>query len=210
MIEKALTTKQPHVELLVTGSKRWETRSTPPHASTRAPVPKMPGLPLVAGERIALHASKTCATLLEANESWARFEIDAYVATRWPERETLTTPLDLAAIVALATFVRVIPIVGQGHEWSPTPLLIRDGSDKLTLHDTAGRLHTVDDVSEQLLLGGEFYDEGRWALEFDDIVRLDAPIPCRGNQGVWRLCHEEVGLVNAADEEQRSRPVRRR
>lgn len=43
------------------------------------------------------------------------------------------------------------------------------------------------------LLGN--YEPGRWAWRLESVVAFDAPIPCRGKQGLWTLDEQTEKLV---------------
>ncbi len=169
---KAITVRQPWASLIVAGVKTIETRPAPPNGGMRPNgVRGLPGLPIEAGERIAIHAS-TAKPKIWWEPSWSYVEAHH----RPPEGHWLNLPgadaFDdgyesadgdwwhhafggpLGAIVGEVIVSAALPVQMIPADWDQLPL-------------------------------GEF-EQGRWGWMLADPT-LCTPRPMKGRQGVWEV-----------------------
>lgn len=213
-VTKALTLHQPYATLIAAGIKHWETRYNPPGgpmcpAGTRP----LPGLPVEPGERVAVHAAKTDTALYQfGNDDVPGLHRDGHIGVcdlwhrdagpNWsilfPDRRDWF-PLPFGAIVGTAVVAEVLPIFGMERIYDrpdrPPESAVPYIWYGLKESDTYGATPLIgldverdaaqEDVSDQLPYG--YWEAGRWAWRMTDPVMFDAPVPCRGAQGVWRI-----------------------
>ena len=127
-VTKALTLHQPYATLIAAGIKHWETRYNPPGGPMcPAGALPLPGLPVAAGERIAIHAAKSDTALYQfGNDDVPGLRRDGHIGgcdlwyrdagSHWsilfPDRRDWF-PLPFGAIVGTAVVAEVLPIFGM-------------------------------------------------------------------------------------------------
>lgn len=188
---KALTLHQPWATLIALRVKTIETRSW------RAPESLI-------GQRIAIHAGRRVAYLEEGGEAWERFDLDTYVATKYPARNISAEPLPLGCVVATARLDECLPVFdrfgsfatdenplwawAQDHGWVISNLRNRHlGSPFLQVNTppvVGQRTGWCQSIIDDQLPYGDFAP-GRWAWMLTDIEPLAKPIPAKGKQGLW-------------------------
>lgn len=167
---KVISLWQPWASLVAEGVKTIETRGR--QHPWRSAI----------GQRIAIHA--TAKRLLHVDTALR------IVAAKYA--------MHYGAVLATCTLTDVLPIVRwRDAGWrdrthpcvvvGPSRLDISRGDEATRLRRfdmDDGLLRGVDLDVDQLPFGD--YAPGRFALLFDDIVKLPEPIPARGHQGLWR------------------------
>lgn len=177
---KAITLHQPWASLMAEGIKTIETRGrrSPWHTAI--------------GQRVAIHAGKVEGRVI-------REAVAPLNAAGWQENPACRTdagglrPLPLGAILATGILVDVLPMVAAGS--------IEDGAriPRVVIDDDCGHFlfrEMVTDDNENIDDQAEYGDfrPGRVALIFEDIVKLEEPIPARGYQGLWSFDdHHHLG-----------------
>lgn len=213
-VTKALTLHQPYATLIAAGIKHWETRYNPPGGPMcPAGALPLPGLPVAAGERIAIHAAKSDTALYQfGNDDVPGLRRDGHIGgcdlwyrdagSHWsilfPGRQDWF-PLPFGAIVGTAVVAEVLPIFGMERIYDrpdrPPESAVPYIWYGLKNPDAFGATPRIGldverdaaqkDVSDQLPYG--YWEAGRWAWHMTDPVMFDSPILFRGAQGVWRI-----------------------
>ena len=153
----ALTLHQPWASLLATGRKRIETRSWAP-----------PGR--LIGARFAIHAAQTSLPRDLSPDAIAAFEAALGLPkVRWPSH------LPFGAVVCLGKLTGAYKVGA----WMPGDDLILlcaaiSGSEPMS----SARLH----VDEKHF--GD-YRPGRWLWVFEDVAKVEPPVPVKGCQRIW-------------------------
>lgn len=187
---RAMTLWQPWASLMAEGIKTIETRPFP-HPWRSA-----------VGERVAIHAAVRTPTEAKVgryqvwNESGYVWWLDGREGD--PHKDDVIA-LRFGAVLATGLLVDVVPIVPDDHRRRRIdpcvftgPLIVGMDTHDLILtrrepHDgVEGVRNTV--IENQRPYGN--FEPGRWALLFDDIVKLEEPVPARGRQGLWNWNQE--------------------
>lgn len=141
-----------------------------------------------ARERIAIHAARTTEAL--QSEEWGRPALWVAVLQlqetqdRAPGWLTRATPRGaVVAIVDLVDCVRV---------------------ERLRREDVDRPRHAYPRPFTERELGD--YRPGRFGWLLENVVRLEQPVPCRGQQGLFELPGHVVKLIEARLEQQRQAP----
>lgn len=182
---RAITLWQPWASLMAEGIKTIETRGRA-HPWRSA-----------IGETIAIHAAvrapdhglelgrwlttrRPDVTLPDGQEfpgRWLTADLDS--------KDTII-PLVFGAVLATGRLADVVPIVDDGT--ARNCIDRRAGGERLTLRrddETIGIPEEIIDVSAELPYGT--FEPGRWALLFENVVKLNEPCSAVGHQGLWTV-----------------------
>lgn len=198
---KAMTLWQPWASLMAEGIKTIETRPFP-HPWRSA-----------VGERVAIHAGLVFASVCPDGGTCHH----RCTPSRGPERsgcyrvdccgplsgtigqgpdEDYWPEFPRGAVLATARLVDVVPMIGKwgdetGDLYYPVVTTWTDIVDGKTPRARLRRSPLPDDcadLTDQIPYGN--FEPGRWALLFDDLVKLEEPVPARGRQGLWNWNQE--------------------
>lgn len=189
---RAITLWQPWASLMAEGIKGVETR--PNAYPWRAAI----------GEMVAIHAAIRRPPVARVGEWSVYGSRAAEFMTDRTERGLATgriIPLPLGAVLAVGRLVAVLPV--EEIIWTPGAERLDGEAEPAEHHGWASpgpswrHILVMDEdpapsvfVHEQERPFGD-YEPGRSALLFEDIVRLEEPVPTSGHQGLWRWKGEE-------------------
>lgn len=203
---KAVVLHQPYATLVALGVKGIETRPSPPNGPMRpAGVRGLPGLPIEAGERIAIVAGKRRPKDgLEVGrwtvDGWRDAPHEPCMILDWDAKHPVDLPL--GAVVCTVVVAEALPMVdGVNPPWLPWMIggergvgLYRTEADIIGFHPddpevggwarfSHGRNRTAS-IDDQLPFGE--FAPGRWGWLLTDVEPC-APVPVKGRQGVFAL-----------------------
>lgn len=182
---RAITLHQPWASLMAEGIKWIETRGRAHPWSSAV------------GDTIAIHAAVRTPTEAKVgryqvwNESGYVWWLDGREGN--PHLDDVIA-LRFGAVLATARLTAVVPIVDGDYHGADRYVYDGQPSGNLVLFEKTEPPHVGGywrntDVTDQRPYGD--FTPGRFALLFDDVVKLEEPVPARGYQGLWTW--DEVG-----------------
>lgn len=205
----ALTFHEPWGSAVVYGLKGIETRPTPPAGPWVTGVSrKYPGCRILRGEDVLIHTAARRPVPVngwipsrEYGEWWIQRPLTK-PGDLFATHETIWTPL--GAVIGVAKVADAVPITDDPIESGRRAHVARYEHEGDLPHQRGGLWLIGQSVNEghPTWIGQEEpwgdYTPGRWAWLLTDVRRLEAPIPVRGAQGVWRPDEDLVAAVERA------------
>ena len=185
---KAIVVRQPWATLIALGIETTETRPAPPNGPMRPDgVRGLPGLAVERGERIAIVAGASVPPDAVSFGGWTvwRWGTGAKMDRRGVHEVTGDEiDLPLGAVVCTAVVADALPITDEMRRPGRHIWLLRPEYPMVCEPFTPGEMRPMHGIEDELTLGD--FTPGRWGWMLTDVQPCD-PIPCKGQQGVFRL-----------------------